>query len=322
MKAVLFPGQGVEWRRWMQPHLSNKIVEKSLIEAEEVTEIPLRKYILDAKPDHGLPKLSTFIAQPAILACTIGLFRAFFQRKSKPVLFVGHSLGEYSALVASQALPFQSALKLVMVRARAMDEACRLTQDKTSMLALTLYNRSTCAIKFQEDVIKAKMPFPLIDIANVNSSRQIVLSGNYEQLETLSTSIQSKSVNLGRVRTNWLDVAGAFHSHYMLPAMEPLEEALQKTEFLTQETETSFISPSNELRLPVVSNVTADLYPIEASKIRKLLLLQCVKPVLFWQSLSRLKSEHGITQCYPCGPGSTMQSLAKQNEMHVEEQHY
>ncbi|WBW75033.1 mitochondrial [acyl-carrier protein] S-malonyltransferase Mct1 [Schizosaccharomyces osmophilus] len=317
MKAVLFPGQGVEWRRSMQSHLSNKIVEKTLVEAEQVTKIPLKKYILDAKVDHDLPKLSTMIVQPAILACSVGLFRAFLKRTGSSALFVGHSLGEYSALVASRALSFPSALKLVMARAKAMDEACRLTQEKTSMLALTLFNRPTYATKFQDDIIKAKEPFSFIDIANNNSSRQTVLSGKYEELAILAASIQSKTVNLGRVRVNWLDVAGAFHSRYMSPALQQLEEALLKTEFLTRDT--CFRSSSGELRLPIVSNVTADLYPIEASKIREILLLQCVKPVLFWQSLSRLKSEYGITRCYPCGPGSTMQSLAKQNEMHIEE---
>ncbi|EPX73837.1 S-malonyltransferase Mct1 [Schizosaccharomyces octosporus yFS286] len=317
MKAVLFPGQGVEWRRSMQSYLSNKTVENTLIEAEEVGGFPLRSYILDAKPDYELPKLGTMIVQPAILACSVGLFRAFLQRNGSSCLFAGHSLGEYSALVASRVLSFPTALKLVTTRAKAMDEACQITKEKTSMLALTLFNRPAYPTKFQDDVIKAKEPFSFIDIANINSSRQIVLSGKFEELVTLANSIQSNTANLGRVRVNWLDVAGAFHSRYMFPALQQLKDALSKTEFHTRDV--TIQSSNGKSQLPIVSNVTADLYPTDASKIREILLLQCVKPVLFWQSMSRLKNEYGITHCYPCGPGSTMQSLAKQNELHSED---
>ncbi|CAB16210.1 Malonyl CoA-acyl carrier protein transacylase, mitochondrial [Schizosaccharomyces pombe] len=310
MSAILFPGQGVDWKTWMQPYLENNIVQNTLKEAENVTEIEIRKYIVEAEAKSNLRQPITTIAQPAILACSIALLRAFPPFTKKFRFYVGHSLGEYSAFVASQTLSFSSALKLVQARAKAMSYASALCQNPTSMLAITLTSRFPTD-NFLNTVYSAVQKYRLIDIANVNSDRQIVLSGDKKELESITSTLSELVRSLGKLRSNWLDVSGAFHSRYMLPARDSLKNALGETEFN--------ISPelcytdSGKRFLPIISNVTAELYPADEEDIRRQLLLQCFRPVLFKNCLKTVKSKYGANLFYAYGPGTTMQSIAKQN---------
>ncbi|MFA5451456.1 MAG: ACP S-malonyltransferase, partial [Dehalococcoidales bacterium] len=221
--------------------------------------------------------------QPALLATSIAILRAAEEAEALPEAnyVAGHSLGEYSALVACGAMEFEDALKLVVTRASLMEEAGRANPG--GMFALIGADRElaekVCAVTGME-------------ISNLNSPQQVVISGPADILQTASATATS----LGVRKVIPLKVSGAFHSTLMQPAAEGLKKAL------------AGIKIKNAL-VPLVANATAG--PItSADDIRHELEVQLLKPVL-WQPSVEYMSKHGVTSFIEIGPGNVLTGLVK-----------
>jgi [acyl-carrier-protein] S-malonyltransferase len=236
--------------------------------------------------DEGLKQ--TKVTQPAIflhsviLAATIG--EAF-----QPNMVAGHSLGEFSALVANKTLSFEDALVLVSKRALAMQKACEI-EPSTMAAILGLDDKvveEICA-SITEEVVVA---------ANYNCPGQLVISGSIEGVNIACEKMKAA----GAKRALVLPVGGAFHSPLMLPAQKELEAAIEATHF-------------NEPISPVYQNVTASAVS-NAAEIKKNLVLQLTAPVKWTQTVEHMLAD-GATHFYEVGPGKVLQGLV--NKIHKE----
>ena len=231
----------------------------------------------------------TNITQPAIflhsvIACKI------LNEGIVPQMVAGHSLGEFSALVATKALSFEDGLHLVSKRANAMQKAC-------------IQNPSGMAVVINFDDEKAKAICETIDEvvvpANYNSPGQLAISGSFKGLELASEALK----NAGAKRVLMLNVGGAFHSPLMLPAQEELAQAIEKTEF-------------NTPICPVYQNYTAQP-ETNPEIIKKNLIKQLTAPVL-WTKIIQNMVKNGATHFIEFGPGEVLQGLIKKIEPGME----
>ena len=282
--ALIFPGQGSQ-------HVG--------MGAEMLDMYPVFREVFDRAGDtlgydlldlclHGeeAELTRTLVAQPAVLTCSVAILRSL--PDSLPVSAVcGHSLGEYSALVAASALEFEDAVRLVAERGRIMEEqgekgtmCAVLGLDETAMSSvLDRVDRPVC-------------------IANINSPKQIVISGTEEGIfEAVDVATA-----MGAKRCVMLNVSGPFHSPLMQAAADEFEDVLDAVEIR---------SPS----LPVVSNVTGELFQ-SAAQIRNLLPKQISSPVL-WDRCMRSLADLGAGFCAEVGPGSVLTSLLRRQEVRI-----
>jgi [acyl-carrier-protein] S-malonyltransferase len=274
-RVALFPGQGIPARTVLE---SLPEGHELIGRADELLGYKLRQRVEIAARRKGAV-LPTALAQPAIfVASLIGYERTFSDGDDLDAV-VGHSLGEYPALVAGGAIAFESALTVVKVRGEAMDKAARLAPG--GMIAvLGLGEKDVESIRATAD----------LSVANDNAPGQVVLSGPEERL----TVAAGLAKGLGG-RSVLLQVQGPFHTSAMGPAVKELEEALDYAEIR---------SP----RFPVVSNVTARPYRAPG-EIRRLLVLQLVHRVRFRESLEWLWSR-GVREYTDVGPGDVAAGLA------------
>lgn len=262
--ALVFPGQGAQKVGMAASFTDHPLYREHLAHADEILGLPLSGYILDG-PQEDLTR--TEIAQPALLTIATGIYQVFqAETKISPTAVAGHSLGEYSALVVAGALDFETALKLVQLRGQLMQTAC--DQHIGGM----------CAILNPElDAIRTalKNTAERVVIANYNSPRQIVLSGQSEVLNALCQEI--KRQKWGRPVS--LKVSGAFHSPLMAPAHQKLAEAIAQVTF-------------QETKIPIIMNASAQAVH-EAHAIQELLQQQLTNPVRWQDSLYTLNQHCG-----------------------------
>ncbi|MFN8415173.1 MAG: ACP S-malonyltransferase [Cytophagaceae bacterium] len=283
MKAYVFPGQGSQF-----PGMGKDLVEKSSVakqmfqEANDILGFDITKIMFEGTEEE---LKQTKVTQPAIFIHSVVL--AKISEGFAPNMVAGHSLGEFSALVANGALSFQDGLKLVSQRALAMQKACEL-QPSTMAAVLALDDAKVeeiCA-SITDDVVVA---------ANYNCPGQLVISGSIKGIEKACELMKAA----GAKRALVLPVGGAFHSPLMEPARVELEAAIQST---------LFSNPT----CPVYQNVNAQPFT-DVNEIKKNLVAQLTAPVRWTQSVQQMVKD-GATQFVECGPGKVLQGLVKKIE--------
>lgn len=281
MKAYVFPGQGSQFSGMGKELYENSELAKSMFEkANEILGFRITD-IMFSGTDEELKQ--TKVTQPAIflhstiLAATLG-------NSFQPDMVAGHSLGEFSALVANKTLKFEDALKLVYARALAMQKACE-AQPSTMAAVLGLEDA-----KVEE--VCAGITEGIVVPANYNCPGQLVISGSIEGINAACEALKAA----GAKRALVLPVGGAFHSPLMEPARIELEAAIHATHF-------------SEPICPVYQNVNAKAIS-NPDEIKQNLISQLTAPVRWTQSVSNMTAD-GATHFVEVGPGKVLQGLVK-----------
>lgn len=277
--AYVFPGQGSQFVGMGKELYSQSTQSKELFEqANAILGFRITDTMFDGT-DEALKQ--TKVTQPAIFIHSVVLAK---EKNIQPHMVAGHSLGEFSALVAAGVFSFEDGLKLVAQRAMAMQEACDL-QPSTMAAVLGLEDEKiieVCASITQEVVVPA----------NFNCPGQVVISGTIKGIELAAEALKAA----GAKRVLVLNVAGAFHSPLMEPAQEKLKKAIEATTF-------------HAAAFPVYQNVTAQAVT-DPDRIRHNLNLQLTAPVRWTQTIQQMIAD-GATAFSETGPGTVLQGLIK-----------
>ncbi len=280
MKAYIFPGQGAQFSGMGLDLYENAPVAQHLF--EEANDI-LGFSITDTMFEGSAEDLKeTKVTQPAVFLHSVILAKTLGDT-FQPDLVAGHSLGEFSALVANGTLSFEDGLKLVSQRALAMQKACEL-QPSTMAAVLGLEDHSV------ENVCDATEG--VVVAANYNCPGQLVISGTINAVNAACETLKAE----GARRALVLPVGGAFHSPLMEPAREELAAAIENTTFSTP-------------KCPIYQNVTANAVKDETA-IKANLIAQLTAPVRWTQSVQQMIAD-GATQFTEVGPGKVLQGLVK-----------
>lgn len=278
MKAYVFPGQGAQFTGMGKDLYENSALAKELF--EEANAI-LGFRITDIMFEGTAEELKeTKVTQPAVFLHSVILAKTLGEG-FKPEMVAGHSLGEFSALVANGALSFEAGLKLVSQRALAMQKACEI---KPSTMAAVL----GLADNIVEEVCASIDG--IVVAANYNCPGQLVISGETSAVEKACEAMKAA----GAKRALLLPVGGAFHSPMMEPAREELAAAIEATTFSTP-------------ICPVYQNVTATAVS-DPSEIKKNLIIQLTAPVKWTQSVQQMIKD-GATLFTEIGPGKVLAGL-------------
>ncbi|MFB1081145.1 ACP S-malonyltransferase [Jeotgalibacillus sp. JSM ZJ347] len=282
--AVLFPGQGAQsvgmGHEIAQSHDTAKEIfnqAQAILGEDFVT-------LMQEGPQEELTKTTN--AQPALLTASIAILSVLKEKGFHMDYVAGHSLGEYSALVAADSLSFQDALKTVRKRGELMEEA--VPNGEGAMAAVLGMDRE--ALKSVTDEITGNGES--VQLANLNCPGQIVISGTAKGVEQASALAKER----GAKRCLPLNVSGPFHSSLMKPAADKFASELKNISI-------------SDASVPVVANVTADAV-FEADKIEKLLVTQLYSPVLWEDTVEKL-IDLGVDTFIEAGPGKVLSGLVK-----------
>ena len=287
MKAYIFPGQGAQFTGMGKDLYEQSELAKQLFEqANDILGFRITDIIFEGTADE---LKQTKVTQPAIFLHSVILAKTL-GNNFKPEMVAGHSLGEFSALVANGVLSFEDGLKLVSQRALAMQKACEI-QPSTMAAVLGL------ADTIVEDVC-ATIDGVVVP-ANYNCPGQLVISGETNAVEQACEAMKTA----GAKRALILPVGGAFHSPMMEPAREELAAAIEATHF-------------SEPMCPVYQNVTATAVS-SAAEIKKNLITQLTAPVRWTQSVQQMIAD-GATLFTEVGPGNVLQGLVKKIDKEME----
>ncbi|WP_342566829.1 ACP S-malonyltransferase [Psychrobacillus sp. FSL K6-4046] len=288
--AFIFPGQGSQSVGMGQQLIENNSESKKIYEsADQKLGFSLSDIMLNG-PAEELTK--TYHAQPALLTTSTMIARLLIEAGITPDYTAGHSLGEYSALVASGAISFEDAVLLVHRRGLFMNEA--VPAGEGSMAAILGLDDTSLA----EVTQKVTQAGDIVQIANLNCPGQIVISGTAEGVKKASE--QAKEA--GAKRAIPLTVSGPFHSELMRPAAHKLDEAINSIKLSTA-------------KPPVISNVTA--LPVEdAEDVKSLLVEQLYSPVRWEESIQQML-DLGVNVFIECGPGKVLSGLVKKIDRSV-----
>ncbi|MCB0488345.1 MAG: ACP S-malonyltransferase [Cyclobacteriaceae bacterium] len=278
MKAYIFPGQGAQFVGMGKDLYDNPSVKKTFDQANEILGFNITD-IMFAGTAEDLKQ--TKVTQPAVFLHSVAV--ALAAADFKPDMVAGHSLGEFSALVANKALFFEDGLRLVSQRAQAMQRACEINPS-TMAAILGLDDKVVEDICAEIDEV--------VVAANYNCPGQLVISGSMKGIEVACEKLKAA----GAKRALPLQVGGAFHSPLMEPAREELAAAIDKT---------NFSAPI----CPVYQNVNG-MPATDVSVIKKNLIDQLTAPVRWTQSVQRMVQD-GATDFIECGPGKVLQGLVK-----------
>ncbi|CAI8801198.1 MULTISPECIES: ACP S-malonyltransferase [Bacillus] len=282
--AFLFPGQGSQAVGMGQQLAgNNKEVAKIFQKADEVLQESLSSLIFEGPQE----KLTlTTNAQPALLTTSIAILTALKQYDITPDYVAGHSLGEYSALVAAGALTFEDAVYAVRKRGEYMEEA--VPSGEGAMAAILGANPDVLKQVTEEVTSEGHA----VQIANMNSTKQIVISGTKRGVELASQKVKEN----GAKRAIPLRVSGPFHSSLMKPAAEKFQNVLNEITI-------------QDANIPVVANVTANCVN-RSEDIQEKLIEQLYSPVLWYPSIEQMV-EQGVDTFIEIGPGKVLAGLMK-----------
>jgi [acyl-carrier-protein] S-malonyltransferase len=282
--ALLFPGQGSQ-RVGMGRGLAQKyeVARRVYEEADDVLGFPLSKLCWDGPEDE---LVLTEHTQPAILTTSIAVLRVLEGKGLQFDLVAGHSLGEWSALVAAGSLALGDAVRLVHLRGMYMQEAVPVGGGAMAAL-LGLDLAAACAV-----CERASRPFEVAEPANLNGGGQIVIAGHAAAIDRAIAEAKAA----GAKRAVRLAVSAPFHCSLMQPAADRLAAALA---------DVAVAAP----RVPVVANVTAEPTQ-DASRIKDLLVRQVTSPVRWEESIQTI-AKLGVTRAYELGSGAVLKGLVK-----------
>lgn len=278
--AVIFPGQGSQFVGMADPWATHPAGEAVLEEAGEA----MGRDVISGTHDESALATTEFV-QPALLACGVAAFRVLEAEGLTGVVgAAGHSLGEFSALVAAGALRLRGALRVVVVRGEAMQRAGEARPGTMSALlgAGPDDAEALCDAARGDDVLL---------VANLNSPAQSVISGSVAAIERAESIAAERKIRAVR-----LNVAGAFHSPLMEPAVEPILRELAGLE----------LAPP---AFPIASNVSGTLVS-DPAELRSLLERHVISPVRWYDDAQALAAA-GATTFLECGPGEVLTKMAK-----------
>lgn len=281
--AYIFPGQGAQFSGMGKKLFDENENAKHLFEqANDILGFNISN-IMFAGTDEELKH--TKVTQPAIFLHSVIAFKTLYD--AKPDMVAGHSLGEFSALVANNVLSFEDALKLVSIRANAMQKACEINP---STMAAVLGLADEKVEEICAAVTNELDGDQVVVAANYNCPGQLVISGSTEAIDIACQRMKEA----GAKRALVLAVGGAFHSPLMEPAKEELKTAIHATKF-------------NKASCPVYQNVTAKAVT-DPSEIKNNLIAQLTAPVRWTQSVQAMVAD-GATHFTEAGPGKVLQGL-------------
>jgi [acyl-carrier-protein] S-malonyltransferase len=286
MKAYIFPGQGAQFVGMGKDlYETYPLAQEFFEQANKILGFSITDIMFEGSVEQ---LKQTDVTQPAIFIHSVVMAKVL-GNDFKPEMVAGHSLGEFSALVANGVLSFEDGLKLVSKRAKAMQKACELTKG-TMAAVLGLEDKiveETC--KEIEGVV---VP------ANYNCPGQLVISG---EIEAINKACDAMKEN-GAKRAIVLPVGGAFHSPLMEPAKQELAEAIKNTTF-------------NEPNCPIYQNTTAKAVNT-ANEIKENLMAQLTAPVKWTQTIQQMIAD-GATEFTEVGPGKVLQGLMRKIDRSV-----
>jgi [acyl-carrier-protein] S-malonyltransferase len=279
MKAYIFPGQGAQFTGMGKDIYESSAQTKALFDqANDILGFKLTDIMFTGTADE---QKQTKVTQPAIFLHSVAI--ALSNDSFAPDMVAGHSLGEFSALVANKTLSFEDGLTLVSKRATAMQRACEINPSTMAAILGLADNIVEEICASIDDVVVA---------ANYNCPGQLVISGSMRGIEIACEKMKSA----GAKRALPLQVGGAFHSPLMQPAREELAAAIESTTF-------------SKPLCPVYQNVNA-LPATDSNIIKQNLIAQLTAPVRWTQSVQNMVKDGGKT-FIECGPGKVLQGLVK-----------
>lgn len=284
--ALVFPGQGSQAVGMMHSFSESSVVRRVFAEASEALGEDLWKLVSVGPPETLNATVNT---QPVMLAAGYAVYRAWVEAGGpQPAIVAGHSLGEYTALVAAGVIAFRDAVPLVRFRARAMQEAVPVgTGAMAAILGLDDDSvRKACRDHATDEVVEA---------VNFNAPSQVVIAGHKTAVERAAAAAKAA----GAKRAVMLPVSAPFHSSLLQPAADRLAEHMQGV---------TFGAP----RIPVLNNVDVALVA-EPAAIRAALARQACNPVR-WVEVIRAMAAAGVTDVVECGPGKVLAGLTRRIE--------
>jgi [acyl-carrier-protein] S-malonyltransferase len=277
--AVLFPGQGSQFEGMADPWSDHPASKAVLDEASEA----IGRDVVAGCHDVAALETTEFV-QPALLACDLAAFRVLDAEGASVVGVAGHSLGEFAALVAADAIPLPDALELVVVRGTAMQRAGEERPGTmTALIGVGAEGAAALCQEAHEDDV--------LVVANENSPAQVVLSGSVAAIERAEAMAKERGLRAIR-----LSVAGAFHSPLMASAVAAIDERIDAIAF-------------SQPRFPVAENVAGALVS-DPDELRSLLKRHVISPVR-WEADVRALAGAGATTFVEAGPGDVLTRLMK-----------
>jgi [acyl-carrier-protein] S-malonyltransferase len=281
--AFVFPGQGSQAIGMLNGFADNAVVRQTVMEASDALQFDLGKLIAEG-PKEELDLTTN--TQPVMLTAAVAFYRAWIAAGGKaPAIVAGHSLGEYSALVAAGVIAFKDAVPLVRFRAQAMQEAVPVGQGgMAAILGLSDEDvQAACIASAQGQVVEA---------VNFNAPAQVVIAGHKSAVERACEAAKAK----GAKRALPLPVSAPFHSSLLKPASDRLRDYMA---------DLSFAAP----QIPLINNVDVAIVSNPAG-IKDALVRQAANPVRWVETVQKIASQ-GITQVVECGPGKVLMGLTK-----------
>ena len=281
MKAFVFPGQGAQFVGMGKDlYETNALAKKYFDRADEILGFKITEIMFNGT-DEQLKE--TKVTQPAVFLHSV-IQALCLGDRFNPAMVAGHSLGEFSALVASGALDFEDGLRLVASRANAMQKACEINSG--TMAAIIGLPDG----KVEEICASVSSEGDIVVAANYNCPGQLVISGNVDAVNVACEKLKEA----GAKRALPLKVSGAFHSPLMQPAKDELQAAIEKTTFKTP-------------KCPVYQNVDAKPHT-DAEEIKLNLIAQLTSPVR-WTASVQTMIHDGADDFTECGPGKALQGM-------------
>jgi [acyl-carrier-protein] S-malonyltransferase len=281
--AFVFPGQGSQAIGMLNGFADNAVVRQTLAEASEALHLDLGKLISEGPKEELDLTVNT---QPVMLTAAVGIYRAWIAAGgATPAIVAGHSLGEYSALVAAGVIEFKDAVPLVRFRAQAMQEAVPVGQGGMAVI-LGLSDddvRAACAEAAQGEVVEA---------VNFNTPAQVVIAGHTGAVQRACEAAKAR----GAKRAQALAVSAPFHSSLLKPASDRLRGYLAGV---------SFSAP----RIALINNVDVTVLD-DVGSIKDALVRQAACPVRWVETVQRIAAE-GVSHVIECGPGKALTGMTK-----------